>query len=120
MAREQLLNRVTIDEKLVPWTGAYVRLFRGKVDPSATVTLVRLSDNRIYVSGSANWVGENPGQVNLGQMEGEAVSAGKHATLDADGCRGQFSLINGHLIVESSKGCGGIGVSFIGKYKRRW
>jgi uncharacterized protein len=119
VSRQQLLSRVTSDEKSVPWTGAYVRLFRGKVDLSATVTLLRLADNRIYVSGSAYGVGENPGQVNLGQMEGEAVSEGKRATLDADGCLGQFSLIKGHLIVESNKGCGGIGVSFIGKYKRR-
>jgi uncharacterized protein len=40
VAREQLLKRITNDEKSASWTGAYVRLFRGKVDPSATITLL--------------------------------------------------------------------------------
>ena len=119
VARERVLNRVSSDDRAAPWTGTYVRLFRGKVDPSATITLLRLADGRISVSGAAYWVGPNPGQVHSGEMMGEAIDTGKRAVLDADGCRSQFLLAERRLIVESDEGCGGLNLSFVGEYRRK-
>ncbi len=60
-----------------------------------------------------------PGQVNTGEMAGEAVSAGNRATFEADGCRCVLALAGGRLVVESSEGCGGLNVTFAGEYRRR-
>jgi len=118
-ARIGLLEQVSEDVEEIRWSGNYARAFGGKVDPTAKITIIRLRDNKILISGSAYWVGANPGQVNTGEIDGQTAIAVNRAVFDFDGCKGELSIQGERLVVESESGCGGLNVSFIGKYTRQ-
>ena len=118
-ARIGLLERVSPEVGSVRWGGRYARTSEGKADPTARLTIVRLNDNTIFISGTAYWVGANPGQVHTGEIEGAAATVADRAVFDADGCKAELSINGERVVVESESGCGGLNVSFIGQYSRQ-
>jgi uncharacterized protein YecT (DUF1311 family) len=121
-ARNDLINRVAIEGITVPWSGNYVRYYKGTTDrDSATLFLLGLKNNQIYVSGSAFWYGPNAniGQINIGEIEGNGFVRGNRASFDLDGCTAEMVLKQSTIVVESETGCGGLNVSFVGDYKRK-
>ena len=106
--------------------GQYKRLnARGKVDyHSAEIDIQLLKDGRVRVQGDATWVG-NPdtGNVNTGQIDGTFALQGNKVIYKDDGgeyaCRFTMTFVKDLLIVTEDNGnCGGLNVSFDGKYKK--
>lgn len=104
------------------WNGGYVRYYKGRKDSNtATLLLIGLSDNRIYISGNAIWIGPNAaiGQVNLGQIDSIGKVMDKRAKFSSNQCQGLLTLRGATVIVENESGCGGLNVYFNGAYRRR-
>lgn len=107
-------------------SGQYKRLnARGKLDYHGAEINVKLGgDGRIRVQGDATWVGNrDTGNVNVGQIDGAFALKDKKVIYKAgDGeydCRLTITFDGGFLTVTQDNGkCGGINVSFNGKYKR--
>jgi hypothetical protein len=107
-------------------SGQYKRLnARGKLDyHSAEINVQLLKDGRVRVQGDATWVGNaKTGNVNVGQIDGTFTLQGnKIMYKDGDGeydCRLVVSFERDFLVVTDDAGnCGGINVSFNGKYKK--
>lgn len=121
--RTEILKSVAFNgDPTAKWNGEYERYQNGKKDTdTATLTIIGLTDNRIYASGSAIWRGENAaiGQINTGELEDiGAIKAGK-AIVDGNGCSATLAIKGNELIVEEESGCGGLNVSFVGNYKKK-
>src|SRR5262249_51543075 len=121
--RVKLLSSVApATDAAAKWNGEDDRYWKGKKDrDEASLLLVGLSDNRVYVSGSAAWKGPNAanGQVNVGEMQGVGVLEGPMAVFDLHGCTARLALHDKGLEVEDESGCGGLNVTFNGSYRRR-
>ncbi len=103
------------------WNGHYSRFFQGNEDDdTATINLIGLNGDQIYISGMAIWRGPNAdkGQINDGQIEGIGKLKSGKAYFDFDGCNAKVALNNNELLVEDESGCGGLNVTFIGDYKK--
>ena len=100
---------------LASWLGTWgfydneVRLSRG---PRADV---------LSVSGSATWVGVNPGNVHVGEVSGGGTPVGNVLTLgeDPEDCQATLRLVGPYLVVSDNKQCGGVNVTFDGVYRRK-
>ena len=124
-----IATRIDLLRKIAPgseasskWNGKYIRLYRGKEDKdSASLLLIGLSGNRVYISGSAIWLGPNHviGQVNVGEIEAIGTLNNGKVTFDVDGCNGELRLSSAGVTVENESGCGGWNVSFIGDYQQK-
>ena len=106
--------------------GQYKRLnARGKLDyHSAEIDVQLLEDGGVRVQGDATWVGNaKTGNVNVGQIDGTFTLQGNKVIYkDADGedaCRFTITFGRDFLTVTEDNGkCGGLNVSFDGKYKK--
>jgi hypothetical protein len=105
--------------------GQYKRLnARGKLDyHSAEIDVQLLEDGRVRVQGDATWVGNaNTGNVNTGEIEGTFVVQGNkviYKDADEDACQFTITFGRDFLTVTGDNGkCGGLNVSFDGKYKK--
>jgi hypothetical protein len=104
------------------------------VTPKAWLGEWKFDDNRIEftenklpgflnVTGSATWVGANPGNVHVGELDGRykpqngwiEYSDGN----DEFDCRVRLRLLGGYLIVADNLKCGGVNVTFSGIYRRK-
>lgn len=109
-----------------PSRGQYKRLnSRGKLDyHSAEINVQLLEDGRVRLQGDATWVGNaNTGNVNVGQIDGTFTVQGDRVIYKDDGgedaCRLTITFARDLLIVTEDNGkCGGLNVSFDGKYKK--
>jgi uncharacterized protein len=123
--RIAILNEVAAGgEPSAQWSGTYVRYWKGKMDrDAASISILGLRTGRLYVSGKALWYGPqaNTGQVNDGQMEGytDRIMAADTAKFDTDGCSASLLLHGNLLEVKDETGCGGLNVTFNGKYQRK-
>lgn len=103
------------------WNGRYVRFFNGEKDPdSSTLLLVGLSGNRVNISGTSLWQGQNAanGQINTGEIEGAGITFQGKIKFDLDGCTGEILFKKNGIVVENESGCGGLNVSFNGEYRK--
>jgi hypothetical protein len=106
--------------------GQYKRLnARGKLDyHSAEIDVQLLEDGRLRVQGDATWVGNAAtGNVNTGQIDGTFTLQGDKVIYKDDGgeeaCRFTMTFARDLLIVTEDNGkCGGLNVSFDGRYKK--
>ncbi len=79
----------------------------------------------LKVKGSATWVGANPGNVHVGELDGLVVPKnGEISYSDGDDeydCKATMRLLGSYLIVADNLKCGGLNVTFSGVYttKRR-
>lgn len=106
------------------WSGTFVRYWKGKVDMNAaTVSILGLRTGRLYVSGTALWYGPqaNIGRVNDGQIEGYTgrIMVNDSASFEADGCSASLLRRGRDLEIQGETGCGGLNVTFNGKYQRK-
>jgi hypothetical protein len=120
-----VLNQVSaVGEPASRWTGHFVRYWKGKEDKDkASIAVLGLKTGRLFITGKALWFGPNAsiGQVNDGAMKGYSnhLAPGSVATFDSDGCSAKLELRGGMLEVTNESGCGGLNVTFNGKYKRK-
>ena len=121
--RVELLRSVApSSEASSRWTGRYVRFWKDKEDRNtAELLLIGLWRERIYVSGSALWMGPNAaqGQVNTGEMEGVGRVGPYKTVFDLDGCHADMVLKGERVVVEQEAGCGGMNVSFVREYRKK-
>jgi hypothetical protein len=122
--RIEILNSVASNSDAPSkWTGEYERYWKGKIDKnSATLLLIGLSNNRIFVSGDALWVGQNVemGEVNIAELNGVGVIQAEKAIYNVDECRAILTREIDEVNVESDSICGGLNVTFAGKYRKKW
>lgn len=116
-----LRNVAGSQEPTARWNGHYVRDTDGRkaTDP-ASITLIGLNGNRILASGNALWEGPNAanGQVHTGEIDGIGSLRGAQAVFELDGCSATLVLEAQGLAVLEESGCGGLNVSFVGRYRR--
>lgn len=124
---KEISSRITILDSVAAknnpaaqWNGDYSRFFQGAKDETASILLIGLNGNQVYISGSAVWIGPNAanGQVNTGEIVGVGKLKNGKAVFDFDGCNAIIVKRQSDLFVEEESGCGGVGVSFMGNYKR--
>lgn len=126
--RKALTERIALLESVGPldseagaFTGYFVRHAGLHVDKHyADLLLVGLADGRVLVEGSAIWLGPNAdnGQVNTGEIAGNARAGGK-ALAFADGqCTVAIDLKADGLSAKDNGQCGGHNVSFTGAYRK--
>lgn len=104
------------------WNGAYIRYSNGKIDrDSASITLIGLNGEDVYIFGKALWYGANwkIGQINDGEIDGIGKFNQGHIKFDIDGCNGEMSRIGKTLVIENESGCGGLNVTFNGRYLQK-
>ena len=82
---------------------------------------VHLNDEDVYIFGNALWYGANwkIGQINDGEIDGIGKLSQGHIKFDIDGCNGEISLIGKTLVIENELGCGGVNVTFNGRYMQK-
>ena len=103
------------------WNGAYTRDKKGVIGRhSASIKLIGLNNNAVYIIGEAYWLGPNwkIGQIHDGVIDGIGKLNNEKLLFDIDECKGQISLSKKSLIVKNESGCGGMNVSFNGDYKK--
>jgi hypothetical protein len=77
----------------------------------------------LNVTGNATWVGANPGNVHVGEIDGRYEP--KNGVINySDGddeydCKMTMRLLGTYLIVADNLKCGGVNVTFSGVYKRK-
>ena len=90
-------------------------------DNSIEFTENKLPGN-LNVTGNATWVGANPGNVHVGELDGRyEPKDGVINYSDGDDeydCKVTMRLVGSYLIVADNMHCGGVNVSFSGVY--RW
>ena len=97
--------------------GNYIRYLHGKVDDSASIMVVGLEKNRIFLTGQAFWTGNvDLGQVHIGEIDGIGTVKGNRAFFENDHCRVEIHFEASALVVEKESGCGGSNVTFEGRY----
>jgi hypothetical protein len=107
-------------------SGQYKRVDqRGRFDRDAAVLNVwLLKDGEVRVVGDATWVGNaSTGNVNVGQVDGVFALQGNKLFLKSgdgdDDCRFTITFGMDSLVVsEDNLKCGGMNVSFDGKYRK--
>ncbi len=104
------------------WNGTYYRYSDGKIDrDSASVVLIGLNGENVYIFGNALWYGANwkNGQINDGQIDGIGKVNQRHIKFDIDGCNGEIFQTGKTLLIENESGCGGLNVTFNGSYIKK-
>jgi hypothetical protein len=110
-------NWILFDASTGPWLGEW------KYGENA----IEFTDNKLAgylnVTGNATWIGANPGQVHVGELDGRYEP--KNGIVNySDGddeydCKVKMRLLGKYLIVADNLRCGGVNVSFSGVYTRK-
>ncbi len=131
--KEMPFSAWAIDGRQIPaanahdrFSGQYRRLDkRARFDRDTSVLNVwLLKDDQVRVAGDSSWVGnERTGNVNVGNVDGIFALQGSKLFFkgrdEDDDCR--FTITFGEdslLVTEDNLQCGGLNVSFDGKYRR--
>ncbi len=98
--------------------GHYERYDNGQLDTNtAYIDLIKLESNKYNLSGTSVWIGNSShGLVNIGEIDGVVTSDGNQMNYDVDGCTLQILLNPNSLVISKDNGCGGLNVSFNGRY----
>jgi hypothetical protein len=97
------------------WAGGWAR------DPKAKIS-IRAVGVLLKIDGFAFWTGQGPGNVNDGEIKGQAKPRGGYLTVADDfddGCKPTFRLIGPYMAVTDDNKCGGLNVTFTGVYRRK-
>jgi len=105
------------------YTGSYFRTINEKKDLNeSNLLLVGLSNSRVLISGNAIWINpNNASSVHTGEINGYgSVKRGSVTSEDtSELCGASIQILeSGSLNVENETGCGGLNVTFNGRYKR--
>ena len=77
----------------------------------------------LNVTGNATWVGANPGNVHVGELDGRYEPKGGVINYsdgdDEFDCKATMRLLGKYLIVADNLKCGGVNVTFSGVYTRK-
>ena len=116
-----LKSALTADNTTKKWTGFYSRHINKKKDTdNSEIILIALENSKIYVEGSAIWIGNvKTGNVNLGELRGIGELRGSvlSEVVKDELCSAKFILTaNNTLLVDGESGCGGMNVTFNGEY----
>ena len=110
-------GEMLLDASLRAWLGEWTFGENG-----IEFTENKLAGN-LNVTGNATWIGANPGQVHVGELDGRYEP--KNGVINySDGddeydCKATLRLLGKYLIVSDNLKCGGVNVSFSGIYMRR-
>jgi uncharacterized protein len=84
---------------------------------SADITILELKNGMVRVTGYAVWVGN--GNVNNGKLNGSFPLKGNKVYYNKDGCRLTITFHHNALTISNdNSGCGGLNVTFDGKYRK--
>jgi uncharacterized protein len=98
--------------------GNYIRYWKGKVDDSASIKVIGLEDNRVFLTGHAFWIGNAElGQVHIGEILGIGTVKGNRVFFDDGLCKVEMNFGSSALVVKNESGCGGLNVTFNGEYR---
>ena len=116
-----LKSALTADAATKKWTGIYSRHINRKKDTNnSEIVLIALDNSKIYVEGSAFWIGNvKTGNVNVGELRGIGELKGSVLSelVKDELCSAKFILTaNNTLLVDGETGCGGMNVTFNGEY----
>jgi hypothetical protein len=131
--KEMPFSAWAIDGKQIPAANAHDRLSgqyrrvdkRGSFDrDSSELNVWLLKDGQVRVAGDSSWVGNaSTGNVNVGTVDGIfALQDSKLFFKDGDGdddCRFTITFgVDSLLVTDDNLRCGGLNVSFDGKYRK--
>jgi len=87
---------------------------------SADLTIRELKNGMVRVTGYAVWVGNvATGNVNTGELDGSFPLKRNKVYYNKDGCRLTIAFLKNALIISNDKfSCGGMNVTFNGKYRK--
>lgn len=87
---------------------------------AADLTIRELKNRMIQVTGYAVWVGNLPTRnVNTGKLNGSFPLKGNKVYYNKDGCRLTITFHHNALTISNdNSGCGGLNVTFDGKYRK--
>lgn len=103
--------------------GTYIRWLQGEPDAnSAQIKLRPLGGGEVFATGDATWTDNTSGMARTGSFEGTVAVDGEpilYSDGNADGCRMTIRVDNDFLSVDDDNGrCGGLNVTFDGKYRK--
>ena len=131
--KEMPFSAWAIDGKQIPTANAQDRVSgqykrvdqRGRFDRDASeLNVWLLKDGQVRVAGDSSWVGnERTGNVNVGSVDGIFALQGSKLFFKAgdgdDDCRLTITFgADSLLVTEDNLRCGGLNVSFDGKYRK--
>lgn len=124
--KEKFLSRTNLLNILAPvssdtskWNG-YYELGEDEDINTSYIMIVGLKDNRLHATGLALWIGDaSAGLVHTGEIEGIGTIENGKAIFDNGFCVAELYMSSQALIVENETGCGGMNVTFNGKYTRK-
>src|SRR6266850_3124400 len=131
--KEMPFSASAVDGKQIPaedaqdrFSGQYKRVDqRGRFDrDSAELNVWLLKDGQVRVAGDATWVGNaSTGNVNVGEVDGVFALQGNKLFLKSgdgdDDCRFRITFgVDSLVVTEDNLKCGGLNVSFDGKYRK--
>ena len=131
--KEMPFSAWAVDGKQIPAanaqdrvSGKYKRVDKsGRLDrDSAELNVWLLRDGQVRVAGESTWVGnEKTGNVNVGDVDGVFALQGSKLFLKSgdgdDDCRFTITFgVDSLVITEDNLKCGGLNVSFDGKYRK--
>lgn len=115
----ELNEKVATHKQTFSVSGTYQRYYSGKPDVNkTTISIKTLQNGQIQVQGQSIWMGSSNTNVNTGEVEGIALLEGNKADVTGDGCELTLLFSAKNLIVENETGCGGLNVTFNGKYRK--
>ena len=101
-------------------SGKYKRNEKRRSNTSADLTILKLKNGRVRVTGDAVWEGNvATGLVSLGDLDGSFPLKRNKLYYNKDGCRLTIAFLKNALIISNdNSACGGMNVTFNGKYRK--
>lgn len=119
--RKEMSSRTALLESVAPpsdtsakWNGWFVGISQGFKNDFAGFSIIGLTGNRVYLAGDAT-----NSALHTGVVKGIGTLKSGKVEWSIARCHGQMTLNGDFLTVEKEDGCGGAGVSFDGKYRRK-
>ncbi len=116
---EILKSLASSDSSISNLNGNYLKYDDKDIANSASIMIIALNDNRVFLNGIAFWIG-NPtlGQVHIGEFEGIAPVKDNKISFSDDYCTVEMQFQSSVLVVTKETGCEGKNISFKGKYRK--
>lgn len=111
----EIKSAMNSDRNTAAYTGIYFRFDQNKLDKNKSeIVLVGLSNSQIAINGKSIFISNG----NTGEMSGYGkVKDGLLIGIDESQiCGAEIRFVNGGFSLENEYGCGGINVTFNGKY----
>ena len=119
------LNEMVTDESAsVEISGEYERYDGNKRDENAAkITVRELKNGQVDVEGNAIWIGNaETGNINMGELNGSFSIKNnviRYTDGEESGCRLHMTFSKSSLVINNDNmNCGGLNVTFDGKYRK--